>query len=160
MYRQLVYAAATVGLGISTATSGQDLVNPGPLPKVPAPSIYFENSVVCRNQANGTVCQLWLNVDGTYQVAFNRGPQALKPSVDGPWQIEGRDGRYSMRVRKGVTQVCLQPNMGSGSYEVERANEIFASSGCYPLDTHQLGDKWEQKDGADHVYTMWLVEGR
>ena len=151
---------ALAGLALVVGASAQQLVNPGPLPKIAPPSIYFENSLVCRNQTNGTSCQLWLNKDGTYQVMFNRGPQEAKPSANGPWQLEGRDGTYSMRERDGVSQVCLQPNSGSGSYEVERANEIFASAGCYPLELHSLGEKWDQKDGAGHTYTMWLVEGR
>lgn len=133
---------------------------PGPQPVVPVPAAYLDNSVVCHDPVTGATCQLMLDAGGRYIVAINRGMQPLMPSIDGPWQIEGRTGHYMLRQFGTATQLCLQPDPGSGSYDSERAGELFAGAGCYPFTLHTLGDRWSETDSRGRQNTMWLVAGR
>ncbi|WP_068089771.1 hypothetical protein [Novosphingobium rosa] len=133
---------------------------PGPQPAVPVPAVYLTNSVVCHDPATGATCQLMLEADGRYIVVINRGQQPQMPSIDGPWQIEGRTGHYKLRRPGGATQLCLQPDNGSGSYDSERAGELFAGAGCYPFTLHALGERWNETDSQGRVNTLWLVAGR
>lgn len=133
---------------------------PGPLPEVTVPPAYFSGSVVCLNAVTRASCQLLLEPDGRYIVAINRGPQAEMPSIDGPWQIEARSGRYRLRAMGGQTQLCLQPDGRSGGYASERASELFAGAGCYPFALHASGESWTQADSLGRTNQMWLVGAR
>jgi hypothetical protein len=59
-----------------------------------------------------------------------------------------------------ATQLCLQPDQSSGSYDSERAGELFAGAGCYPFALHQLGARWTETDSQGRQNTLWLVAGR
>lgn len=135
-------------------------VAPGPQPRLSVPTSYFHDSVICKDTVTYTSCQLLLDADGRYTVAFDRGRQTLAPSIDGPWQIEARVGHYVLRSFKGAAQLCLTPDGGSGSYESERVGEPFAGAGCYPFALHQTGEQWILTDDQGRAIKIWLVAGR
>ena len=144
---------------LAAAPQGEN-VAPGIQPAAQVPAAFFGNSIACKNEKTGAVCQLWLERDERYRVGFNRGPQALLPSIDGPWQIEAREGRYRYRVIGGAYQLCLVPDGGMGGFDVERAGEPFAGAACYVLPPHAVGDRWSVQDEQGRRITYWLVEGR
>ena len=119
---------------------------------------YYENSLVCQNQKTHAVCHLWLNPDGTYYAFYDLGPQPKPAQIDGPFEIEGREGRYRVVARQGALEVCLQPQPPV-SLAAESAHELFSEAACYAVAPHKVGDKWEISwQGAQ--YTLWLLEGR
>ena len=119
---------------------------------------YYENSLVCQNQKTHAVCHLWLNPDGTYYAFYDLGPQSKPAQIDGPFEIEGREGHYRVVPRPGVLEVCLQPRP-SVRLAAQSAHELFSEAACYAVAPHEVGDKWVTRwRGAR--YTLWLLKGR
>ena len=119
---------------------------------------YYGNSLVCRNEKTRAICHVWLDADGRYYAFYDLGAQGRPAGIHGPFEIEGREGRYTLRGRSGTFQVCLHPNppMKIGA---EQARELFSRAACYPLAIHRVGDEWEIGWHGQR-YTLWLLAGR
>ncbi len=121
-------------------------------------SHYYGNSLVCRNEKTRAICHVWLDADGRYDAFYDLGAQGKPVGIHGPFEIEGREGRYTLRRRSGAFEVCLQPQPPM-KIEAERAHELFSQAACYPLSRHRVGDQWEV-EWQGVRYTLWLLAGR
>jgi hypothetical protein len=140
-------ALGVLGAGTVAATTWSD-----PL------ASYYGNSLVCQNQKTHAVCHVWLNPDGSYYSFYDLGPQPEPAQINGPFQVEGREGRYSVTARSGVLEVCMRPQPPV-LLAAQSAHELFSEAACYPIAHHDIGDKWVTHwKGAQ--YTLWLLERR
>jgi len=119
---------------------------------------YYGNSLVCRDEKTRAICHVWLDADGRYYAFYDLGARGKPAGIHGPFEIEGREGRYTLRGRSGAFEVCLQPQppMKIGA---ERAHELFSQAACYPLSRRRVGDQWEL-EWQGVRYTLWLLAGR
>jgi hypothetical protein len=126
---------------------------------VPDPlASYYGNSLVCQSEKTGAVCHIWFNPDGRYYAFYNLGPQSGPAQIDGPFQIEGREGQYKVEGKPGAFKVCLTPQPAV-RLEAESAHELFSEEACYPVAPYEVGDKWATQ-WRDAQYTLWLLKGR
>jgi hypothetical protein len=122
---------------------------------------YANSTVLCKDQASGVVCHLWLDTNGRYFIYFDRGAQQVMPEAGGNFRLEGRRGDYRLRGRGGARELCLKPDAVPGkTFQVETSGELYAGKGCYGFELHQPGEHWLQTDAAGKSYQMWLVDGR
>jgi hypothetical protein len=134
-----------------------------PLPAVDGPRLadYYDNTLIWKNLSTGSVGRLWLNRDGRYYAFYNLGPQPRPPDVNGPFQVEGRIGTYTVRDDGGQSRLCLWPAAPRTRLGAEMQHELFAESRCYPLTLHRVGDSWTQQSSTDtREYKYWFVPGR
>jgi hypothetical protein len=144
-------AAALVVLHIPAAQATE--VNPL--------AAYANATVLCKDQASGVVCHLWLDANGRYFVYFDRGAQQVMPEAGGNFRLEGRRGDYQLRRRGGAHELCLKPDAVPGkTFQVATSGELYGGKGCYGFEFHQPGEHWLQTDAAGKSYQMWLVDGR
>jgi hypothetical protein len=121
---------------------------------------YLGNTLVCHNPTSGVVCRLWLNADGRYFVFFNRGALEGPATLQGPFQIEMREGRYTVRSDSIVPQLCLWPAAPRIKLDVEAEREIFSAAECYALPQLTVGQTVPGRDAAGRVVQFWLLAGR
>jgi hypothetical protein len=122
---------------------------------------YYDNTLIWQNQVTHAVGRIWLNRDGQYYVFYNMGPQARPPDINGPFQVQGRVGAYTLREDGGVYQLCLWPAAPRTRIGAEVQHELFAEGACYRFNLHHPGDVWhESNDTEGRDYKLWLVRGR
>jgi len=121
---------------------------------------YYTSTLICEDQTTKAQCRLWLNPDGKYFAFYNLGPQSKVPDINGPFQVEGREGTYTLRDDGGVYQLCLwvaAPRIRIGA---EVAGEMYSEAACYPFAPHKAGDAWNDKDLVGRDTKFWLMKGR
>src|SRR5271168_3342565 len=74
---------------------------------------YYGNSLLCKAQSSGAVCDLWLEPGGRYVVFYDSGQKAYVKSVQGDFENEGRTGSYTARATRAGLKVCLKPDADS-----------------------------------------------
>ena len=122
---------------------------------------YYDNTLIWQNQISRAVGRLWLNRDGRYYAFYNLGSQSRPPDVNGPFQVEGRIGTYTVREDAGQSLLCLWPAAPRTRLGAEIQHELFAENRCYRLPLHRVGDSWTQLDDTDgRAYKYWFVPGR
>jgi hypothetical protein len=122
---------------------------------------YFDNTLIWQNQATGATGRLWLNQDGHYFAFYNLGPQPKPPDVNGPFQVEGRLGTFTLRSEGGAAQLCLWPASPRMQLSAQIQHELFSEGMCYDFVPHAVGDIWtESADPLHRSYKFWLVKGR
>lgn len=121
---------------------------------------YYDNTLTCQNQVTKAVCRVWLNRDGRYYVFYNLGAQPKMPDINGPFQINGRTGTYTIRNDDGQTRLCLWVEAPRIKINAEQQREMYSEATCYPFTPHKVGDKWSEKDLLGRDLTLWLTEGR
>jgi len=142
--------AVTVG-----AQSAAPSTDPDPLAN------YYRNTLIWQNQTTHAIGRLWLNPDGRYFAFFNMGPQAKMPDTHGPFQVQGREGSYTLRAAGAQYRLCLWPQAPRITLGAQVQGELYAGADCYPLAPHPVGDLWsESTDPAGPVYKFWFVRGR
>lgn len=133
--------------------------------KTPAPADplanYYDNTLSCRNEVTKAICRVWLNRDGKYFVFYNLGAQPKAPDINGPFQINGRAGTYTVRTgASGQVKLCLWVEAPRIKILAEQKQEMYSQATCYPFTPHKVGDKWTEQDLQGRELTMWLTEGR
>lgn len=121
---------------------------------------YYANTLVCQNQVTKAVCRLWVNPDGHYFAFFDNGSQPNPPGIEGPFQIEGREGTYTVRNDDGSTQLCLWVAAPRIRLLAESQQQMYSESACYPLAAHKAGESWLAKDASGRDVKFWLMAGR
>jgi hypothetical protein len=124
---------------------------------------YFGNTYIWKNQVSNATGRMWLNADGKYFVFFNMGTQAKMPDDhgNGPWQVQGREGTYTLRRGADGMQLCLWPATRRVDIGAAQSGEIYAESKCYDFTPQQVGASWTAKgDAKGRDYKFWLVKGR
>jgi hypothetical protein len=121
---------------------------------------FFDNTLICEDHDTKAVCHAWFNSDGRYYVFYDLGPQPKPASIDGPFQFEGREGRYSLKLKGAGVEVCLRPAAPVVALAAQRAHEFLSDATCYPLALHNVGTRWQQADRRGREYTFWLLAGR
>jgi hypothetical protein len=149
--RLVVLVATLLTLAIVPAFSMQ--------PPESAVQAYFGNTLVCHNPTSGVVCRLWLNEDGSYFVFYNRGALAGPATLRGPFQIEMREGRYTVRMEAAGPRLCLRPAPVT-RLDVENDREMFSAAECYGLPQLALGRTSPGSDSAGRTIRFWLMSGR
>ena len=119
---------------------------------------YYGNSLVCQNQKTHAVSHVWFDPDGRYYAFYDLGPQAVPARIEGPFEIEGWEGRYTLAREGAAAKVCLA-TLPAMKLAAERTRELFSEAVCYELAPHHVGDKWSI-EWAGARYTLWLLEGR
>jgi len=124
-------------------------------------SEYYDNTLVWQNQSTRAVGRMWLNRDGHYFAFYNMGPQAKVPDTNGPFQVQGRQGSYTLREQDGHYSLCLWPAAPRMRIGAEVQHELFSEGACYSFVPHKSGELWmEDNDPGSRSYKMWLVKGR
>jgi hypothetical protein len=122
---------------------------------------YFGNTLIWKNLSTQAVGRLWLDADGTYHVFYNLGPQARPPDINGPFQVEGRLGTYTVRDDAGPLALCLWPAAPRVVLGAEKQRELYAEGRCYPFEPRKPGESWKQSaDPTAREYKFWFVPGR
>jgi hypothetical protein len=108
-------------------------------------ALYFGQTLLCRQQATGATCALWLNPDGRYAVFYDTGRPTLP-------RFQGRQGAYQLTA----TSLCLRPNESPAP---DIGVTLFHDQGCTALPVHPIGEAFDlTADGQS--YTLELVQGR
>jgi hypothetical protein len=122
---------------------------------------YFNNTLIWQNQASGATGRIWLNPDGRYYAFYNLGPQPKPPDVHGPFQIEGRQGTFTLRNEAAGSLLCLWPASPRPELKAQQQHELYSEPMCYPFVPHSVGDIWDDSaDPLNRAYKFWLVKGR
>jgi hypothetical protein len=120
---------------------------------------YYGNSLLCKAQSSGAVCDLWLDADGRYAVFYDSGQKAYVKGVQGDFENEGRTGSYTARATHSGTRLCLKPDVDVPPRPRGHSPEIFREAGCFVLPSHPLGELWTLRLGGE-TYRMGLISGR
>ena len=124
-----------------------------------AASAYFGNSLLCKSQSSGGVCDLWLDASGKYAVFYDSGKRAFVKGVGGDFENEGRQGTYTARATQGGVKICLTPEVDHPPRPRGNSPALFHDAGCVTLPNHAVGEVWDfEYKGED--YKMGLIEGR
>jgi hypothetical protein len=146
MMRQLASAALLAALLGACAA---------PPARATAPAaFYFGQSLLCRAQATGATCELWLFPTGRYAVFYDRGP-ATRP---GTLRYEGRQGSYAAQFAPGGIQLCLRPEDETPPRPAA-PSLLFHDSGCVVLPAHPIGEVFTLNYGAT-AYNLVLAQGQ
>lgn len=121
---------------------------------------YYDNTLVCQNQVTKAKCRLWLNRDGKYFAFYDLGSQSKMPDINGPFQINGREGTYTLRKEDGKSKLCLWIAAPRIKINAEQQREVFSEAGCNDFTAHKLGDTWTEKDLMGRDVKFWLMAGR
>ncbi len=121
---------------------------------------YYDNTLVCQNQVTKAKCRLWLNRTGKFYVFYDLGSQPKKPDINGPFQINGREGTYTLRKDGAKYKLCLWPAAPRIYINAEQQREVFTDAGCNDFTPHKLNDSWTDKDLVGRDVKFWLMEGR
>jgi hypothetical protein len=122
---------------------------------------YYDNTLVWQNQATRAIGRIWLNRDGRYFAFYNVGPQSTPPGTNGPFQVQGREGSYTLRKSAAPYQLCLWPAAPRMRIGAEVARELHAEGACYRFTPREVGAEWnETADPLNRPYKFWLVMGR
>jgi hypothetical protein len=121
---------------------------------------YYTNTLTCRNEVTKAICRVWLNRDGQYFAFYNLGAQAKAPDINGPFQINGRTGTWTVRPDGNGVKLCLWVAAPRTKILAEQRQEMYSEATCYPFTPHKVGDKWTEKDLQGRELTLWLTEGR
>jgi hypothetical protein len=125
------------------------------------PSEYYDATLIWQNQETKAVGRLWLNPGGKYFAFYNLGPQARPPDITGPFQVQGREGSYTLRTSDGGLQLCLWVAAPRQEIGAEQRHELFSEARCYALSPHHVGEVWSETAASDgRSYKFWLVKGR
>ena len=122
--------------------------------------LFFDNTLICQDHDTKAVCHVWFNRDGSYYVFYDLGPQPKPALIDGPFQFEGREGTYLLKVQAAGVELCLRPAIPVVSLAAERTHEFLSEAECYPLALHNVAARWQQADRRGREYTFWLMAGR
>jgi len=148
----LVSAAACFALGGARLASAADS---------DVLSRYFANTLIWQNQNTHAIGRLWLNADGHYFAFYNLGPQAQMPDANGPFQVQGREGTYTLRHEDAGYQLCLWPAAPRIAIGAQRQGELYAGADCYAFTPHEVGEEWHATLAAGAAsYRFWFVSGR
>ena len=122
---------------------------------------YYENTLIWQNQATKAIGRLWLERDGRYFAFYNVGPQSTPPGANGPFQVQGREGTYTLRNGAAPYQLCLWPAAPRVRIGAEAARELHAEGACYRFTPRDVGAMWDETaDPLNRPYRFWLVKGR
>ena len=121
---------------------------------------YYSNTLTCRNEVTKAICRVWLNSNGEYFVFYNLGSQSKAPDINGPFQINGRTGSYTVRRDGDGVKLCLWVAAPRIKILAEQNQEMYSAATCYPFTPHKVGDKWTEQDLQGRELTMWLTKGR
>jgi hypothetical protein len=121
---------------------------------------FFDNTLICQDHDSKAVCHVWFNSDGSYDVFYDLGPQPKPAAIDGPFQFEGREGTYLLKVQGAGVEVCLHPATPVVALAAQHAHEFLSEAKCYALALHHVGARWQQADSRGREYTFWLLAGR
>jgi len=120
---------------------------------------YYGNSLLCKAQSSGAVCDLWLDADGRYAVFYDSGQKAYVKGVQGDFENEGRTGSYTAQLTRAGLKLCLKPDADAPARAPGHSPTIFHEAGCLVLPIHALGELWTlRRDGE--TYRMGLISGR
>lgn len=120
---------------------------------------YYGNSLLCKAQSSGAVCDLWLDADGRYAVFYDSGQKAYVKGVQGDFENEGRTGSYTAQATRSGLRLCLKPDKDVPARPKGHSPAIFHEAGCLVLPTHAPGELWTLHLG-DETYRMGLISGR
>jgi hypothetical protein len=120
---------------------------------------YFGNSLLCKAQSSGAVCDLWLEPGGRYAVFYDSGQKAYVKNVHGDFENEGRTGSYTARATPAGLKLCLKPDVDVPARPSGHSPALFHDAGCIVLPHHALGELWSLTLGAE-TYRMGLISGR
>ena len=124
-----------------------------------AASPYFNNSLLCKSQSSGAVCDLWLDAGGKYMVFYDSGKKAYVKGVDGPFEYEGRQGTYTAVVAPDGVRLCLKPEADHPPRPRGNSPALFHDAGCVTLPSHPVGDLWDYSYRGE-TYKIGLIAGR
>ncbi|MFT3906956.1 MAG: hypothetical protein QM718_11670 [Steroidobacteraceae bacterium] len=141
-------------LALQAADKGKSAAPLDPLAEL------YGNTLVCQNQVTKAKCRLWVNPDGKYFAFFDNGSQPNPPDINGPFQIEGREGTYTVRNDTGANQLCLWIAAPRIKLLAEANKEMYSESACYALGAHKVGESWVEKDASGRDVKFWLMAGR
>jgi len=120
---------------------------------------YFNNSLLCKSQQTGAVCDLWLDATGKYAVFYDSGKKAYVKGVDGPFQYEGRQGVYTAVASPDGVEICLKPEADHPPRPRGNSPALFHDAGCVTLPNHAVGELWDFTYQGE-TYKMGLIAGR
>jgi hypothetical protein len=120
---------------------------------------YYGNSLLCKAQSSGAVCDLWLEPSGRYAVFYDSGQKAYVKGVAGDFENEGRTGHYTARATRTGLKLCLTPDADAPPRPQGHSPAIFHAAGCITLPHHAAGELWTLSFGAE-TYRMGLISGR
>lgn len=122
---------------------------------------YYDNTLIWQNPATHAIGRLWLERDGHYFAFYNVGAQSQPATPDGPFQVQGREGTYTLRTAGSGWRLCLWPAAPRIRIGAEGQRELYAGADCYLFSPHAVGDSWtESADSAGRDYRFWLARGR
>ena len=122
-------------------------------------SAYFGNSLLCKSQSSGGVCDLWLDASGKYAVFYDTGKKAYIKGIEGPFENEGRQGTYTATAIGNATEICLTPEIDTPPRPRGNSPSLFHDQGCVTLPNHPAGQLWDFTYQGE-TYTMGLIKGR
>jgi hypothetical protein len=120
---------------------------------------YYGNSLLCKAQSSGAVCDLWLDATGRYAVFYDSGQKAYGKGVQGDFENEGRTGHYTARSTPAGLRLCLKPDVDAPARPQGHSPAIFHEAGCIVLPHHVAGELWTLTFGGE-TYRMGLISGR
>jgi hypothetical protein len=120
---------------------------------------YYGNSLLCKAQSSGAVCDLWLEPSGRYSVFYDSGQKAYVKGVEGDFENEGRTGTYTARATRAGLKLCLKPDADAPPRPPGHSPALFHEAGCVVLAQHPVGELWTLKLGGE-TYRMGLISGR
>lgn len=120
---------------------------------------YYGNSLLCKAQSSGAVCDLWLEPSGRYAVFYDSGQKAYVKGIEGDFENEGRTGTYTARATRAGLKLCLKPDADSPPRPPGHSPALFHEAGCVVLPNHAPGELWSLTLGGES-YRMGLISGR
>jgi hypothetical protein len=120
---------------------------------------YYGNSLLCKAQSSGAVCDLWLDAGGRYAVFYDSGQKAYVKGVQGDFENEGRTGSYTAHATHSGLRLCLKPDADTPARPQGQSPSIFHEAGCVVLPNHAPGELWTLRFGGE-TYRMGLISGR
>jgi hypothetical protein len=120
---------------------------------------YYGNSLLCKAESSGAVCDLWLDAGGRYAVFYDSGQKAYVKSVAGDFENEGRTGTYTAHATPAGLKLCLKPDADTPPRPAGHSPALFHDAGCIVLPHHATGELWSLSFGGER-YRMGLIAGR
>jgi hypothetical protein len=120
---------------------------------------YYGNSLLCKAQSSGAVCDLWLEPGGRYAVFYDSGQKAYVKGVQGDFENEGRTGSYTAQATHAGLRLCLKPDADTPPRPAGHSPALFHEAGCLVLPHHAPGELWTLSFGGE-TYRLGLISGR